>query len=231
MRGVVLDPKTGRPEARSLLAERALADKRFHTVLDNLERAQQLDQELGLNQIRAADGNYYHDSRPPFYVVDMTAITGTTEALLWPAGFSLIPAGYFAVGKMIRIFAYGRITTAGATPGNITLTTRYGTTTGGTSLGATTATALIASATNIPWRYEALIVCRAVGPTGSLLIQGKWETTSAVIASPSTLFLPASAPAAVTVDTTVSSGIVVGATLGSASDTMQTHNLVVESLN
>lgn len=235
MRGVLLDPKTGRPEPAGmadLLSQRAETDERFRQIVQFLDRDKELRQGIGLNRPMAADGLFYRDSRPPFMIADQTAITGTTEALAWPATYSSLPANYFGQpGKAIKFTAYGKITTAGASQGNITITVRYGTTTGGTSLGASTATALVASATNIPWRIEFYVYCRAIGTSGALMMMGKWESTSAVIASPSTLFMPASAPAQTTVDTTTAQGIVVGITMGSASDTLATQVLDIESLN
>lgn len=237
MRGVVLDPRTGRPEGEGLsvdemLDQRAKNDARFHSIIRFLEQSEDAERELGLNKPIAADGIFYRDTRPPFMIADQTAITGTSEALAWPSAYSSLPANYFAQpGKGLKVLAMGKITTPASSQGNITVTVRYGTTTGGTSLGASTATALVASATNIPWRMEFYVWCRTIGSSGSLFMMGKFETTTAVIASPSTIFFPASAPAAVTVDTTAAQGIVVGITMGSASDSLTTQMLDLESLN
>lgn len=242
MRGVLLDPVLGTPvghdampwrdEVRELLERRAADDPRFRRVTVFLDRDERARAGLGLNRPMAADGLFYRDTRPPFMVADQTAITGASEALAWPAFYSSLPLNYFGqVAKSLRIIAYGKITTAASSQGNITVTPRYGTTTGGTSLLASTATALVASATNIPWRLELYVVCRAIGTSGALFSEGKFETTTAVIASPSTIFTPGSAPAQVTVDTTAAQGIVVGITLGSATDTLTTQILDVESLN
>lgn len=220
-------------DPRLSLLERAEIDSRFNRVVYFLDKA---GNEAPGEEILNADGLYYRDAKSPFMVADQTAITGTSEALMWPSLFSLLPANYFGIaGKMLKITAYGKITTASSSQGNITLTVRYGTSTGGTSIGASTATALVASGTNIPWRLEAYVVCRAPSTTGastaSLFAMGKWETTTAIVASPSTIFIPGSAPAATTVDGTIAAGIVVGCTMGSASDSLTTQILAFEALN
>jgi hypothetical protein len=222
-------------DVAELLAERQKTDGRFKQVIHFLERGQQLDEQLGLNAPRMADGNFYVDTRPPFMIANETAIAGTSEALLWRALFSQTTANYWTVGKMWWIQAAGKITTAASSPGNLTLTARYGTTTGGTSLAASAATALGTSKTNITWGLTIAVCCQAIGATGSLLCWGNfsYDGAGAVFstASNNPLYFPASAPAATSVDTTAAQGIVLGVTLGSASDGMTCQWLSVEALN
>jgi hypothetical protein len=253
-RGVLLDPATGRPvsrapvagpvrtpvgaDARSVLLERMRLDGRFKRVVHFLDRAAEDVHLPGREPVTAADGLYYRDTRAPFMVADQTAITGTSEALLWPAYFTSLVASYFTVGKMVRLTAWGKLTTAGASPGTVTFTVRYGTTTGGTSLGASAASPTFAvSQTNITWGLVVDVVCRATGSgtSGSLLAFGQWFTTPATFATTAGLVaglcIPASAPAAAGVDTTSAQGIIVDATLGSASDSMTCMYLAFEALN
>lgn len=185
-----------------------------------------------------ADGLYYSDTRQPFMIADQTQITGTSEALIWPANFTSLVANYFTVGKMVYINAAGKITTAASTPGNLTLTARYGTTTGGTSIAASAATALTTSKTNITWQAELWVCCRATGSgtSGSLICYGRFFTDGAgnifSTAGNAPLFFPATAPGTATgVDTTSAQGIILDATLGSASDLMTCSYLQFMALN
>ena len=235
MRPVKFDP-------RSLLGRKSQEDPRFTRVVQFLERDSEewnkaLSEGVPYAGPTNADGLYYVDSRQPFMIADQTAVTGTSEALLWPANFTSLVANYFTVGKMVQITAAGKITTAGASPGNITLTCRYGTTTGGTSLAASAATALATSKTNITWWSNIYVVCRATGSGsgGSLLAWGNfmYDGAGAVFstAANNPLGIPASAPAAVGVDTTSAQGIILDATLGSASDSMTVQFLQFAALN
>jgi hypothetical protein len=237
---VLLDPATGLPAdglfgVSELVRARAATDQRFLSVVHFLERGKQAERELGLNVPVAADGLFYRDMRSPFMVTDQTAITGTSEALMWPAAFSSLVANYFIVGKKMKITARGKVTSAASTPGSLTLTARFGTTTSGTSLAASAATALAASKTNITWILELWATCRAVGSSGSLIAEGRFMYDGAgalfSTAANNPLLFPASAAAAATVDTTVAAGLVVGCTLGSASDSLTVQELEVEALN
>jgi hypothetical protein len=105
------------------------------------------------------------------------------------------------VGKKFHIRCFGRITTA-ATPGNLTVSLYYGTADAATNLLATSAAlTLVASQTNISWRAEFYVTCRAIGASGSLFGTGIFECNPAVVAAGQAT-LPASAPAAVTADLT-----------------------------
>lgn len=240
-RSMTLWPRRSRlvqDDPRLELLARAQQDPRLLSVVEFLDRS--AGEQPADALLASDDGRYFRDTKPPFLIADQTAITGTAEALLWPADFTKLPANYFGfAGKMLKLTAFGKITTAGSSQGNLTLTARYGTTTGGTSLGASAATALAASKTNITWSLEVYVACRSQettgSSTGSVIAFGKFlfDGAGAVFttAAQMPLLIPASAAAATTIDTTVAGGIVVGATLGSASDTMSTQLLVFEALN
>jgi len=221
-------------DPRSVLLERARRDERFLSVVTFLDREAELRAGNELPPT-AADGNYYVDSRAPFMIADQTAVTGTGEALLAPFHYSALPADYFTPGKMVYLMMAGKITTAGSTPGNITLTLRYGTTTGGTQLAISAATALATSKTNISWMSESWIQCRSTGTSGSVLAFGNFMYDGAggvfSTAANNPLMFPASANTAVTIDTTTSQGIILDTTLGSASDSMTVQFLQFAALN
>lgn len=188
-----------------------------------------------------ADGLYYRDTRA-ILIADATQVTGTSETVLWTQdkANTALPANYFGnivgqPGKTVKLTVAGKITTAASSPGNFTLTLRYGTTTGGTSLAASAATALTTSKNNITWCAECYVTCRAIGSTGSLLGWGRFFCDGAgnifSTAANMPLLFPASSPAGTSVDTTAAGGIVLTATLGSASDLMTAQWLTLEALN
>lgn len=238
MRGILLDPKTGRPQdefsivdQNAALAAAAERDGRFRRVIRFLEQGQ----ELGEDGPKMVGGVAWRDYVPgcEYMVAAPTAITGTAEALLWPAPYTFIPAGFLQPGKMLHLSAWGRMTTAGSTPGNLTLTGRYGTTTGGTSLGASAASALVAAQTNITWRAELDLTCYTPGTAGTVQFFGMFYVglTTGVLSAGSPIMVPASAPATTAIDTTTAQGLLLDATLGAAGDTMQTMFLAFESVN
>lgn len=163
-------------------------------------------------------------------VADQTPITGASEALLYPYHFGAINPSFWQIGQAVKLTVIGKITSAASTPGNWTTTVRWGQTTAGTSLAASAALALATTQTNITFIIELYIVCRATGSgsAGSLIVIGTVNGGTGV-----TLFttgpqaaIPASAPAAVAVDTSIYNALLVDSTLGSASDS-QTAQIVL----
>lgn len=162
------------------------------------------------------DGAYFQDSRIPFQTADFPEITlGTTSLMLWPSGGSpsSFGAGYWTPGKKMRLRLFGKMTTV-ATPGNLTIEVRYGTTdNGGTILATSAAIALAANKTNISWWAEFVVQSRddVMGTSKGLFAWGYWFTDGAGgLLNPMTnnpIVLPASAAAAVNVDLTTASAI------------------------
>lgn len=182
-----------------------------------------------------ADGIFYRDTRGPVIVVDETGITlATTQKALWPYARTLLPANYWTVGKTVKLTAFGKATTDG-TAGNYVFEVAYGASdapAGVLAAGATVAGTT--SQTNISWRAEAWVTCRTIGATGSLMAHGAWTPAVAVLASTLQPYtLPASAPAAVTVDTTVGTNSLVFALQRSGAGvwTATTTGLYLEALN
>ena len=124
---------------------------------------------------------------------DGVALSNTTVAtsIIPVARRILLPAGFFSrVGKQLRIRAAGRISTAGVTPGALTLDVRFGAApvfTGGASASLAT------SAINLTWVMDAVLTCRLLGSAATVLGTGRLDT----FALPSgIMLLPASAPSA-----------------------------------
>lgn len=181
------------------------------------------------------DGGFYHDTRSPFLIADIAAVTlSTTDKALYPtANFPVLGSNYWTPGKRMHIDLFGRITTA-ATPGNGTWDVYWGTgaDANGTILVSSAAQALTASQTNLSWHAHFDIHCRAIGSgTGGSLFAVGWAKFNEAVVAP-TMAIPASAPAAVGVDTTASNIISVQfKRSGSTVETMQVHDIIVTSLN
>lgn len=168
-------------------------------------------------------------------LANQTAVTGTSEVAMFPvtqyAGFA---PNQLRAGQVWHLTLFGIMTTAGASQGNITITPRYGTTTGGTALGASAATALVASASSVPWRLEYDLIVRSIGNAGTnsnVVGNGFFTTTPAAIAASTGQMVMFGSTANVAIDTTISSGLFMGVTMGSASDTLTTLGVMLESLN
>lgn len=152
-------------------------------------------------ELMASGGQFYQDTRTPWLVADTAAVTlATTQKQLWSTA-DLTPtyASDWTQGKLFMIRAFGRLTTpAGA--GALTLQLGYGTADGtGGALATSAALTVVASQTNISWRFEGRVRCRAVGPgaaAGILLGTGIFETGTAVQAQGGGM-VPATAPAQV----------------------------------
>lgn len=152
-----------------------------------------------------ADGPDFHDTRIQPIIADETAITlATTQKALWPYARTLLPANYFSkVSKTVHIKAFGKVTTDG-TAGNYVAGLGYGSADAPTALAAGATVAGTVSQTNISWILDAYFTSRLAGATGTLVGYGLWVAAVAVLASTLQPYtLPASALAAVTVDTTV----------------------------
>lgn len=167
---------------------------------------------------------YWVAPLPPFHTADGTAYaTSTTLTDVAPTPQVLLPAGLLEVGTRLEFYAFGRYSNTG-TP---TLTLGIYSGTIGQAIGsaavvcATSALTTVSGVTNRTWRLEGHAQVRAAGTSGSVL--GIAEVSN--ITTNGTDLAPATAPAAVTLDTTVARYLTVGATWGtsSASNTLTVH--------
>jgi hypothetical protein len=194
----------------------------------------------------AGETQNYHETRNPYkQTADYAAITLLTTSLsVLPITTVLIgsslqfPAGYWDLGKKVHFRMFGKATTA-ATPGNWTWEIRHQTGTptdaGGTILATSAATAFTLNKTNLPWFIDFTIEARAaVGTAAGLFAKGfiLSDGAGALITSPNNpIFLPASAPAAVNVDTTLASTIHLDVKRsGSTAETAAVHDFQVNAL-
>lgn len=167
-------------------------------------------------------------------LADLDAIIGTTEVALFPvAAYAGFGPNFLRAGQKWKLTAFGKMTNAGAA-GNITITPRIGTSTGGIALGASAATALVNSATNEPWMLEYHLTIRSIGKPGAnskCVGYGHFTADVAAIAASTGNVVVMGSSAEVSFDASISQGIFIGITLGHASDTMTVMDVILESYN
>jgi len=147
-----------------------------------------------------------------------TTITATSETVLVPTALTGIAANEPRAGKMYELTVGGTCTTGAA--GTLTITPRFGLVIGGTSLGASGAQNYVPSITTAPFLYRCLLVFRSIGLPGAnstAIATGKWESGGAVAtASSQTSVHHCTTGAAISVDTSVASGLWLGVTFSVA---------------
>lgn len=165
--------------------------------------------------------------------IDSTALnTFTTAAsILPPASRFTLAAGFFSqIGKHLRMKARGRISTF--TSGTFTFSVNLGPS-GTIPVFTSQALTMVASQTNITWDLEIDLTARAIGNSTNANLMGIGRLLAgAAIAAP--VLLPASAPAVgAGFDSTVSNvvDLLAACSVSSASNSIQTHQYSLESLN
>jgi hypothetical protein len=147
-----------------------------------------------------------------------TTITATSETVLIPTALTGIPAGEPRAGKVYELTVGGTCTTGAA--GTLIIQPRYGLVIGGTSMGVSPTQNYVPSITTAPFLYRALVVFRSIGLPGAnstVLCTGKWESGGAVAtASSQTSVHHCTTGAAISVDTSVASGLWIGVTFSVA---------------
>lgn len=172
---------------------------------------------------------------------DGPTLTAAARASCIPtANRIVLPNAFFYIGRAIKILMNGRISCAVTTPG----TARYDICMGsaGTTIVADTGAMNlnIVAKTTVPWFFEALLVCRAVG-NGTLTTffpRMQW-TSEALIGSAAntaggngSLLVPVTAPAVgAGMDNTAASALDVFFTQTVATGSHTVHNYQVDCLN
>jgi hypothetical protein len=175
---------------------------------------------------------YWVSPLPPFGIADGAAYgTSVTLTEVSPTPQIILPAGILELGTRLEWYAFGRFSNT------VTPTLTFGLYSGTIAqaigsaavLCASSAVTTITAATNRTWRIEGHVQIRAIGTSGSALGLGEITNLSTGL----TDMMPASAPTAVTVDTTVARYISLGATWGtsSASNTLTCHYFGVRLVN
>jgi len=162
--------------------------------------------------------------------------TATTSTLIGAGvGTLILPANFFIVGRVVRLKAFGYVTTISA-PNLITFLVKLGASTiantnNGTSLAPT------ASMTAKPWEMDLVITCRTVGSSGTVFPVGNIKMSSNATAAfnaanlAEVLFCSTATPAAVTINTTASQTVDFQLTDAGIGTTVVCTNFSVEVLN
>lgn len=167
---------------------------------------------------------------PPFHTTDGPTITAAALADASPTPNIVIPSAFLEVGSRLEFQAYGRFTST-ATPGTIVagiyLAASAAAIASGQALAITAAIVPVASSTNRSWRIEGNCQVITVGATGT--IRGLLEVSN--ITANGTDLAPATAPAAVTYDTTVPLTVRLGLTPSVGTGSWTCHYFGVRSIN
>lgn len=166
----------------------------------------------------------------------------TSKSVINPQALYVVPAGFWYVGKQLRITALGAISNVVTTPGTITFEVKLGPT---ANIVAFTSGAMQLSTTahtTLPFRWVAELTCRAVGSgtSANLMGQSLMESQTVSISGAdattghSNLLAPNTAPAVGTgFDSTTASilDLWVGFSTSNAGNGVQIQQYRVESLN
>ena len=169
-----------------------------------------------------------------------TATAAARASCIPTANRIVLPNNFFYIGRAMKVLMSGRISCAVTTPG----TARYDICMG--SAGTTVVYDTLAmnlnivAKTTVPWFFECLLVCRAVGATTTTTFfpRGQW-TSEALIASPvntaggnGSLLVPVGAPAVgAGMDNTAASALDVFFTQTVATGSHTVHNYQIDVLN
>lgn len=170
--------------------------------------------------------SYWVSPLGPFHVVDGAAYANSTTLTdVAPTPAIILPAGVLDTGTKIYYEIFGRYSNTGTPTLNLgiysgTVAQAIGS---GVALLTSGAVTTVTTVTNRTWRMEGSLTVRSNSATGSIIGVGELSN----VTTGGKDMLPATAPAAVTVDTTVARYITVGATWGtaSASNTLTVHEV------
>lgn len=162
---------------------------------------------------------------------DGTALANTTtEGKLFP--LLTIPANFLQDGRVLRIKAYGKLSTTG-TP-TMVFSIRIGGE-AGTLLATTEAITTATGSANVAWSIEAIVVVRTNGATGTLLVMGDARVNLTASTQAAGVFGVSGfdAPAPVTFDLTADAALAINGdwSAASSSNTATGMILTVEALN
>lgn len=170
---------------------------------------------------------------------DGPTLTAAAAASLLPTyAPTVVPAGYFQIGRVWRLTATGRISCAVTTPGTARFDVRLGSVTVFDSLAIPLN---IVAKTNVSWFLDVLLTCRSAGTgtSATLFGHGRWlseaNINTAVPATgpgPGGCLIPFNtAPVVGTgFDSTIANALDVRFTQTVATGSMTCHQLLIEEL-
>jgi hypothetical protein len=163
---------------------------------------------------------------------NLTAVVATVETALWSVPiWTPVGAGDPRAGKIYRIFASGIMSTGAS--GTLTITPRWGTTTGGVSLGPSVAQTVPINLASVPWDLEFTLQFRAIGTaasTSTCVGGGHFNGPGTAATAGNSLGLTFGGTAITTADTTTAQGIFIGWTL-SVAGSVTPQTVFIQSLN
>lgn len=150
------------------------------------------------------EGGYVGIRRQSILTTDEAPITlATTMKALWLPAKTLIPAGFWAPGKIIKVQAFGKATTDG-TAGNYVFEVGLGAGDAPAALVTGATVAGTVSQTNVTWVAEIYAECRTFGTAGVLRLWGEIRPVVALLASTlQPYIMPNATPADITFDFSV----------------------------
>lgn len=204
------------------------------TVLQNLEKGWQV---RGAYEPRSSLQTW----RETLYatIADGTQVLNTVTETICVPNYT-IPAGYLYQGRVLKYTLLFDLSTVITTPGTVTLSLRWNGV-AGTVLAVSGAYAPdpTAASTTVTGYAEYYMVCRSVGTSGSAFTMGRMWLNDYDDASATTIVgnlnmhvIPASAPAAVTIDTTAAVPLspTVKFSVATATTQYTNHIAILESL-
>lgn len=176
---------------------------------------------------------YFDDlQNEPLNIANAAVSFTTTELALFPNVAQIaIPAATVCPGKVWRLTAGGIWTSPGA--GTLIITPRWGTSTGGISLGASPAQTLSAAAAASQWFVIALLMCRTMGLSGAnstFVAQGTFTGQGAIATAASTNNVCFGGTASAVCDPTLG-GFQLGFTFSTTGASMTPQIVCLQSLN
>jgi hypothetical protein len=174
---------------------------------------------------------YFMDTLCDPPIANLSTIVATTETALWnAANYSPIAANDARPGKIYKVTGGGIVTTS--TSGTLSITPRFGLTTGGVTMGVSGAQTVPVSLTNVPWYLEFICIVRTVGAPGAnstVLGTGQFCMSGTLSTAGSGLNIGYGGTSA-TVDVSVATGITIGWTL-SVAGSVTPQYAFIQSLN
>ncbi len=166
----------------------------------------------------------------------------TAVSILPTSARYTLPPNFFSIGKKLRILAAGRISNVVTAQPTFAFTVLMGPTSNITVFDGGNMTCSTTAHTNVPWKLEIDLTCRAIGGSTSANLMGQgivWSQAfvsgaSADIATHGTLLIPNTAPAVGTgFDSTVAMVVDLFAACGTsnASNAITLHQYSLEALN
>jgi hypothetical protein len=215
----------------------------FSLIPEHIQRSLDKAAEFPGKSGQIASGVGWRDVLTPRRVLSadgVQVLNSSAEAIMCP-DYSFA-ADALEAGDTFKYTLMGDISTVITTPGTITFRLRWGGV-AGTVLCASGALAPdpTAASTTVSYVLEYYVVCRATGAAGSAFAMGKLLMTDVDDASATTLkgnldmfAIPASAPAAVAINTTTANNALsptVQFSVATATTQLTNHTAILESLN